>query len=235
MCWRENTIYIYIYIIAAAGKHPSSKCGVWSDVEGMTAIAVLTVCFLYEPHTLNYQVCRSASGQLVGEGRVQPSANRITVLCVVPPLPEKRLAFGSLSGTIQRKTLAAEKPFTYFLQLKIIPSVRLESGFAYDSDSLLSYQITADSWIENGLMYDAVTLNGGSGDSYLLQIHLIRTVPGFDELSGPLFLQRHHHDVVTPTEKARQSLLGCVDSIRTSIKISSNQSGLSNPLGMTLD
>lgn len=160
MCAGGKTLYIYI--IAAAGKHRSSKCGVWSDVEGMAAIAVLTVCFLHEPHTLNYQVCRSASGQLAGKGRVQPSANQNADLCVVPPLPEQRLAFGSLSGTIQRKTLAAEKPFTYLLRLKIKsgaiaqtssisrPFVPVSiSRFAYDWDSLLSSQITAGSCIGN--------------------------------------------------------------------------------------
>lgn len=34
--------------------------------------------------------------------------------------------------------------------------------------------------------------------SYLIQVHLVRLLPGIQELPSSLLLQRHHHHIVTP-------------------------------------
>lgn len=43
--------------------------------------------------------------------------------------------------------------------------------------------------------------NGSWYYSYLLQVHLVWAVPGFDKLPRALFLQRDHHNVVSPSER----------------------------------
>lgn len=39
-----------------------------------------------------------------------------------------------------------------------------------------------------------------SFSAYLLQIHLVRTIPGFEKLAGALLLQRYHDNIITPAK-----------------------------------
>lgn len=55
-----------------------------------------------------------------------------------------------------------------------------------------------------------VVLSSSSFQTYLLQIHLIRIVPGFGKLARALLLQRYNHDVISPRkEKKRVKSVFC--------------------------
>lgn len=46
-----------------------------------------------------------------------------------------------------------------------------------------------------------VIISSASFKTYLLQIHLIRIVPGFKKLASALLLQRYYHNVISPRKK----------------------------------